>query len=118
MREIKFRAWDKGLKKMWNWKELKYLPMVDFKREELEWQQFIGLFDKNGKEIYEGDIINKAQPYEVVFFQSGFCIHGFSKKGDEFWQMLDTWIDENDNTKLFKYEVIGNIYENPELLKK
>jgi len=83
--------------------------------EILSRDQYTNLKDKNGVEIYSSDIINREQPYEVVFFRGGFHTHGFSKKGKEFWQPLDTWIDENSD-KLFKYEIIGNIYENPELL--
>jgi len=72
--------------------------------------QFTGLIDKNGKEIYEGDIINALHPsnkmalYGQVSFKNG-CF--------KFDYINDPW-----NLFVMKeIEVIGNIYENPELLK-
>lgn len=60
--------------------------------------QFTGLLDKNGKEIYEGDILRGLG--KVYFHQGKFCV----EYGEE-WG----WISKNA-------EIIGNIYENPELL--
>jgi hypothetical protein len=67
--------------------------------------QFTGLLDKNGKEIYEGDIIRafdsmgEAIKHEIKWRQD-LCAFTAHQK----------WIDES------KFEVIGNIYENPELI--
>ena len=77
--------------------------------------QFTGLTDKNGKEIYEGDIVEhycdkerKAECchsiYQIVWEESGFTIPGCS-----------FILDQRDWGN--RFEVIGNIYENPELLK-
>lgn len=69
--------------------------------------QYTGVNDKNGKEIYEGDIVNYFRDgLATVKFQSGcFIIDGKSDR--------DTFFDLAG-----EIEVVGNIYENPELLNK
>lgn len=73
--------------------------------------QYTGLTDKNGKEIYEGDIVKSEQwtpeIYRVWFSRGGFC---FSNDTTDIEYV-------NDAKYLEQFEVIGNIYENPELLK-
>ena len=109
MREIKFRAWDKKGKRMSRLVSLREIIKSErndllFKVElnNLEWMQFTGLKDKNGKEIYEGDIVSYGKGYtpkEVIFHKGTFCYQTGEKEYHIF--------DESQG------EVIGNIYEPP-----
>lgn len=113
-REIKFRAWGKNSKEYlgsssdgFNMEELSRLA-GQFKDWELE--QYTGLKDKNGKEIYEGDIletVDKAVRYIVVWDEDDLGYWGKAITCTPDFSM-DT-VDSDD-------EVIGNIHENPELL--
>jgi uncharacterized phage protein (TIGR01671 family) len=115
-REIKFRAWDKELGRMFDFNrlvviagriEIDFHPYLEAKTwNRLELMQFTGLKDKNGKEIYEGDVIRMKSTgartiHEVKFRDGSFEVslipiqHAFVRTDPE---------------------IIGNIYENPDLL--
>ena len=136
-REIKFRAWDKKEKKMYYVDELiwfndgrdltrvvcgcevrnyRYLQMPD----DVELMQFTGLHDKNGKEIYEGDILKEGQytlEPMIVFWDRGLCSFELKTKDENTFEHLLDLLGENDLGYIL-WEVIGNIYENKNLLKK
>ncbi len=84
--------------------------------------QFTGLFDKNGKEIYEGDVVRLEQweprEYQIVFIEGAFCM-GSLKKTEQFnvGQFVADIHYLQSGGRGPVSEVIGNIYENPELLK-
>lgn len=120
MREIKFRAWDIPEKEMYGWyaiRDAKNLGSVEDK--EVIFMQYTGLKDKNDKEIYEGDILKSLgrELDKCIWYTpeidsepaiSGFTFTPVRKIGG--WAAYETgWV--------WAAEVIGNIYENPELLK-
>ena len=131
MREIKFRAWDKQNSNMidgnnyqgsaWIADALEVLMHggCDEWTEQLVLMQYTGLHDKNGKEIYEGDIIRECytifpDDMEVfiseVLFQNG----SFQLSGEDY----EPFSGESSmcSIKSTDLEVIGNVWENPELL--
>ncbi|MGB4971217.1 MAG: YopX family protein [Cyclobacteriaceae bacterium] len=119
MREIKFRAWDKKEKKMYSWGEIlnhaknfdrfNNVVSIFLDNSNLNIMQYTGLKDKNDIEIYEGDIMLHGKlTYPVVFDELGWRLITITSKGHR----INTYIDVK------KDKVIGNIYENPELLKE
>lgn len=126
MESISFRAWDKEEKKMHKVKTIEFsrrgariihLAEVnsngkgDHKRwhSSVELMQSTGLKDKNGTEIYEGDIVKNIydEIYVVKWFDAGFYLEERYNGGFDYSEL------HFGNNK----EVIGNIYENPELLE-
>lgn len=123
---IKFRAWDKETKTMID------VSLIDFKKRELvgehwkfgetnfmsfdeiELMQSTGLFDRNGQEIFEGDVVDFKGRKAIIKWHGAFA------------SFIYRFIDEPQERKpkwdpLFlaylKLEIIGNIYKNPELVK-
>lgn len=135
MREIKFRAWDKRNKKMETRNILNNITWFTYEDVNTRLYmaqascdyiilQYTGLKDKSGKEIYEGDILKGHDcdyPVDVlatVLFEEGsFIIKGNEKKSESEESMIFYWCN-SDNIKDCEFEIIGDIYENPELLEK
>jgi hypothetical protein len=138
-REIKFRAWVKSKDSMVDVTAIEQTPdeeyphgwiacpweqgfneSIDtqekdcvFKTEDVVLMQYTGLKDRNGKEIYEGDIVKWDS---VGLGVIGWLSCGFSH--DQRNKRSPIGVNHLHPNYTEEYEVIGNIYENPELLKE
>ena len=122
MRSIKFRVWDKKEKTMNYSAEGRIVDgrliafdlMIEWRRNiyssEWELMQFTGLLDKNGKEIFEGGI-REGKYYFQTKEERGVEVMEWDNKNSCFyWKPVHGTIPD-----FIEIEVIGNIYENPEL---
>jgi hypothetical protein len=116
-REIKFRAWDKSCNKMRGENGIKdcfSLRSDGVYNDDYILMQFTGLIDKNGKEVYEGDIVIHDSEKIVVSYgiQS---VDAFEGAGFNLWSFYG---EKLGGFRLqSEIEIIGNVFENPELLK-
>ena len=138
---FKFRFFDVENKKMYDVKNIcfvgeptvtvDYKPVIKKQIYKGYLMQCTGLSDKNGKEIYEGDILDlyvsskKLYRYEVKYEIGSFML----VSQDEIFDFPNVWNDyvyplsqlyyeyQNEEDYIYQCEVVGNIYENPELLE-
>ena len=130
MREIKFRAWDKVTEKMylvwdigfkaWDGEDsiINYIRICpdgteDRFENQVELMQYTGLSDKNGKEIWEGDLVQtkmdgKNVICEVIFQEGYFALKLTSPDPTDYRKYIGIMYGANPYG-----EVIGNIYESP-----
>ena len=120
MREIKFRVWD-NLMKLWLCEDSQYLQMDGKKVHAASWstikwdipsdqyiiQQYTGLLDKNGKEIYEGDILRGMMDFGPAGFHERSVVVKWDNEEGYQWNYFD----------LNSIKVEGNMFDNPELLE-
>lgn len=140
MREIKFRVWNVQFSKMSETFDLEdfgedqdsehgpcefSLRTFTIPEKKNILMQYTGLKDKNGKEIYEGDIVKRADFSDGVIVWhndlNGYILGGYRKKSNERDVDLKTFQTKDIEVLRFfgeEDEVIGNVYENPELLEE
>lgn len=128
MREIKFRAWHIEREKMFCVESLQledeyyvlndgdiYSDAFSVKKSDIQLMQFIGIQDKSGREVYEGDIIQYGTPptYQSSIFWSpqdfGFVTYN---------ELLGEYTGLSFFTGYKNFKVIGNVHQNPELLEQ
>lgn len=125
MREIKFRAWDKRNSEIYIPYFTEFNDMNDeisnIQDDGVELMQYTGLKDKNGVEIYEGDIVN-------YLTRAVSHLDGIIWTGRVMYQYGAFRLCRNLHNNIhsegmgygfpYEYEVIGNIYESPDLLEE
>ena len=121
-RKIKFRAWDNNSKKMLDNVTIGTIEVFDndknivVKSSYCNFMQYVGLEDKNGREIYEGDIVDfniwgdKHFKGVVVNEYGGIFVKYKDCEDEEKGYLADIVASDDE------FEVLGNIYENPNLL--
>ncbi|HBK6297740.1 TPA: hypothetical protein LM653_000388 [Campylobacter jejuni] len=123
LQDFDFRIWNNETERYETNKPLISLLMIDvltrvahLNGNKFEIELWTGIYDKNRKKIYEGDIVKTKSPYDCFLAKVGIHKEGTfyleSKSRDYIGSLIYLVKDEGYDT-----EIIGNIHENPELLK-
>lgn len=121
MEKLKFRVFDSISKKMYDFAKIEDCTISGFNLEHYKVMKFTGFTDSNGKDIYDGDILGDWTETDAGEVQSKNQVFWNEEKGS--WHLdfgfiqdksssIDLWIELQD----YNYEILGNIYENAELL--
>lgn len=114
-KEIKFRVWNEELEEMYELRKANYLGSTGIidpytGGDKSIWQQYTGLKDKKGVEIFEGDILfHPLQGKRKVFYPYSETVASYGLRN------VDNGMGSTLKDAHRVWEIIGNIYENPEL---
>lgn len=124
MRELKFRAWDEKYH-CWDSSPITCYPNEDFKKQGRTIQQYTGLTDKNNNLIFEGDIVNTIYTNDAdlnigeVIYHTETCAFRIKTVKQLLPIVTLRFVDDQPQGFLkVADEIVGNIFETPELLKK
>lgn len=118
MREFKFRGWNSKKQKMsepflFDDFDTNYFIPESWYFGDFEIMQYTGLLDKNGKEIWEGDILQLNNKTVTI---NSFTTHVIFNQSSARFELEDTVFMGLDQQFTNNLEVVGNIYEHPHLL--
>jgi uncharacterized phage protein (TIGR01671 family) len=117
MRKIKFKGWNgKRMTREYSLNEMLSMELEHNGLKEV-WLQFTGLHDKNGKEIYEGDIMQRRNEFGTVISQHEIKYKNLVDDVEGYIKNIGIGFNIHILSAQ-ACEIIGNIYENPELLDK
>lgn len=123
MKTLEFRAWD-GKTEMYYFTLSDVMTSkINFTDEKWKVTQYIGITDANGRKIFKGDILDTIDngtayyPNRIVVEYHGMCFMfiGKTKGASSFTEYTSSSIQAQDITQCDYVEIIGNIYENPDL---
>ena len=127
MKKIKFRIFNKKIKSYIDiHSSAIMIDELNNLNDNLIVEQFTELHDKNGKEIYTGDILQLKKLDGIVLLYKIFCVKGgfaFNTHQDDFYKpqieiyFYESTSDMQSSSFISTLEIIGNIFENPELLE-
>ena len=128
MNKIKFRIFNKKIKSYIDiHSSAIMIDELNDLNDNLIVEQFTWLHDKNGKEIYTGDILQLKKLDGIVLLYKIFCVKGgfaFNTHQDDFYKpqieiyFYESTSDMQNSSFISTLEIIGNIFENPEFLEK